>query len=115
MRAGCGGLLRVGIIVGALTLLLSGCADDGPRVVAAYGDPGSTRLEVGVDTCNRNPRATVVESDNEVRVTVEADEASGNGSDDCRDNTDVTLSRPLGTRTVVDEGTGDAVAVERKG
>jgi len=102
-------------MVGALTLLLSGCADDAPRVVAAYGDPESTRLEVGVDTCNRSPRASVVESDTQVRVTVVADEASGNGSNDCLDNTDVTLSRPLGTRTVVDEGTGESVAVEPRG
>lgn len=95
----------------SLLMALAGCASDAPRIVEAYGDPASPRLELSVDTCNRTPRATVVESDTEVRITIEADEPSGDGSGDCLDRAEVTLGQPLGRRTVVDEGSDRTVTV----
>jgi hypothetical protein len=80
-------------------------------VFAAYGDPASTRLEVNVASCNENPTAEVVESDTEVRVQVTSGRWLGRNADDCADGVVVTLNAPLGTRTVVDETSGQTVEV----
>ncbi len=78
---------------------------------AATGDPASTRLELNVDSCNENPTAEVVESDTEVRVQVTSGRWFGRNADDCADGVTVTLNAPLGTRTVVDQSTGQVVEV----
>ena len=78
---------------------------------AAYGDPDSTRLELNVASCNENPTAEAVESDTEVRVRVTSGRWLGRNADDCADGVVVTLNAPLGTRTVVDQSTGETVAV----
>ena len=90
---------------------LAGCGADQPSVVIVYGDPGSTRLEVGVDTCNLHPSVAAEETTEEIRLTVTADERSGDGVDDCRDSDDLTLETPLGDRIVVDDSTGEQVEV----
>lgn len=100
------------IAVGACVILAStGCDGRSRSVFAVYGDPASTRLELNVASCNENPTAEVVESDTEVRVQVTSGRWVGRNTDDCADGVVVTLSEPLGTRTVVDQSTGQAVEV----
>ena len=92
-------------------VLVAGCGADAPSIVIVYGDPESTKLEVGVDVCNRNPVVDAEETTEEVRLTATADEPSGDGENDCRDSVDLTLETPLGDRIVVDESTGEQVEV----
>lgn len=100
------------IAVGACVLLAStGCDGRSRSVFAAYGDAESTRLELNVASCNENPTAEVVESDTEVRVQVTSGRWLGRNADDCADGVVVTLKAPLGTRTVVDQSTGQTVEV----
>lgn len=105
-------ILAGGAAAVAVALLVAGCSNDAPNVVEAYGDPGSTHLELGVDTCNRHPKVTAVESADEVRLTVTADKASRGGADDCQDGAHVTLKQPLDDRRVVDDATGEVIDVQ---
>ncbi|MCZ3388036.1 MAG: hypothetical protein LH645_02675 [Actinomycetia bacterium] len=92
-------------------LLVAGCGVDAPSIVIVYGDPESTKLTVGVDTCNRHPLVNAAETTEEVRLTVTADEPSGDGGEDCRDSVDLNLETPLGDRIVVDDSTNEQVEV----
>ena len=94
-----------------MLLASTGCNGGSRSVVAVYGDPASTRLELNVASCNENPTAEVLESNTEVRVQVTSGRWFGRNTDDCADGVVVTLSEPLGTRTVVDQSTGQAVEV----
>jgi hypothetical protein len=89
----------------------TGCDGRSRSVLAAYGDPASTRLALNVASCNESPTAEVVESDTEVRVQVTSGRWLGRNADDCADGVVVTLKAPLGTRTVVDQATGRTVEV----
>jgi len=94
-----------------MTLVVcSGCSADAPSVVTVYGDPDSTKLEVGVDTCNRHPVVDAEETTEEIRLIVTAD-APEDDEGDCRDGDDVTLEAPLGDRIVVDDSTDEQVEV----
>lgn len=99
--------------LGCLLLLvaLSGCSAEAPTIYMVYGDPESTRLEVSVNTCNRNPKVEAEETTDEVRLFTTADEPSGDGQDDCMDGDDLRLETPLGDRVVVDDATGEEVEV----
>ena len=95
-----------------MVLAATACDGRSRSVFAAYGDPASTRLELNVASCNENPTAEVVESDTEVRVqVVTSGRWFGRNADDCADGVTVTLNAPLGTRTVVDQSTGQTVEV----
>ena len=94
-----------------MLLASTGCDGRIRSVFAAYGDAASTRLELNVASCNENPTAEVVESDTEVRVKVTSGRWLGHNADDCADGVAVTLNVPLGTRTVVDQSTGQTVEV----
>lgn len=72
-------------------LVVAGCGADVPTIDIVYGDPGSTRLSVSVNTCNMSPSVDAEETSEEVRLTATADEPSGNGEDDCLDSDDLTL------------------------
>lgn len=90
---------------------MAGCGADAPTIDIVYGDPESTRLEVSVNTCNRNPSVDAAETSEEVRLTATADEPSGDGEEDCMDSDDLTLETPLGDRIVVDDSTDERVEV----
>jgi hypothetical protein len=92
-------------------LASTGCDGRSRSVFAAYGEAASTRLELNVASCNENPTAEVVESDSEVRVHVTSGRWLARDADDCADGVVVTLKAPLGTRTVVDQSTGQTVEV----
>jgi hypothetical protein len=89
----------------------AGCDGRSRSVFAAYGGAASTRLELNISSCNENPTAEVVESDTEVRVHVTSGRWLGRDGGDCADGVVVTLKAPLGTRTVVDQSTGQTVEV----
>jgi hypothetical protein len=94
-----------------LGLPLAACGSETLVVNEIYGDPTSTQLEMGVSTCNRDPWVEIEETSDEVRLTVHAEETSDTGSGDCQDGVKVTLEAPLGTRTVVDTATDEALEV----
>jgi hypothetical protein len=92
-------------------LPLAGCGSGSPTIDVVHGDPASKKLSVSVNTCNRNPSVEAKESTEEIRLTVTADDPSGDGVDDCMDFDDVTLESPLGDRIVIDEATDEQVEV----
>lgn len=79
------------------------------RVVV--GEPSSTRLELGVNTCNQNPQAEVEESAEDVRIQIVVDQVQTGDRNDCADNTKVVLKEPLGDRQVVNAETGKVIQV----
>jgi hypothetical protein len=83
---------------------------DAPITEAYVTDRDSTRLDVGVGTCNQDPQVTAVETADEVRLSSNEEFPRGD-SDACADYDVVALIRPLGDRTVIDEATGDVVDV----
>jgi hypothetical protein len=96
----------------AVALMLAGCFGGERMISTVHGQAESPRLELGVNSCNRNPRATVEESDTEVRISITIDEETGNGGGDCADHAVVTLSRPLGDRSVIDASSGETLTVQ---
>lgn len=101
------------MLAAAACVLLAGtgCVGRSRSVFAAYGDPASTRPGLSVASCNENPTAEVVESRSEVRVQVTSGRWCRRNADDCADGVVATLNAPLGTRTVVDQSTGQPVEV----
>ncbi len=92
--------------------LLTACSGNEPLISDVHGRSDSPLLEVSVNSCNRNPQAVVEESDTEVRITITLDEDDDGGAGGaCLDYARVTLSRPLGARSVIDAASGDAVTV----
>ncbi|MGL5826953.1 MAG: hypothetical protein ACRCYU_19395 [Nocardioides sp.] len=104
-----------------LLALAAGCGvlsadDSGDRaaveILGVSGSPESSRREGGVNTCNMNPRVEADESASEVRLAVSVKKVDTEAGNDCADGVVVTLSQPLGQRTVVDDETNDALVVE---
>jgi hypothetical protein len=62
--------------------------------------------------CGGNPEAAVVETDDEVRVSVTTGPTGSrcSGSEDCQDGLEVRFKAPLGNRRLIDESTGREVA-----
>ncbi|MBO9554721.1 hypothetical protein [Cellulomonas sp.] len=61
-------------------------------------------LHLWIDTCNGDPASEVVETDDDVTVTIVS--TRRNPGDACQDVVEVALSEPLGDRTLVDGATG---------
>lgn len=78
--------------------------------MSASARPDSGAVTMTVASCNGSPEAEVVSEDvDAVRVAVQAFDDSDEA---CADGADVCLTAPLGDRTLIDDSTGDAVAVE---
>lgn len=99
-------------------LLLAGCGDVSPdvgpdyvaaEVVQVYGRSDSMRLELSVGSCNKQPRANVVETSTEVRVAATAERPGKGGEGDCLDSVIVELQESLGSRPVVDDSSGEVL------
>lgn len=92
-----------GASVTALLVLLASCSpvegQRGPRPIVAWSVSGDV-LQLVVDTCHGDPRATVEETDDEVTVTVVS--TRHDPGDACQDVVEVTLREPLGSRTLID-------------
>lgn len=71
--------------------------------------PDGRTLDVAVNSCNGNPTVDVIESEEEVTLSVVASDSM----DDCQDVVTVELEEPLGERKVRDERDGELVGVHR--
>jgi len=100
--------IAIPVLIG---LALAGCSSERETgtVLEVYGDPGSARLELSIDSCNQGPEAEVHETTTEVSLDVTVNDA-GSSSDDCLDNVTVTLAEPLGDRRVIANGEHIAVS-----
>jgi hypothetical protein len=104
--------VRGAVAVVVLALAIAGCGTDREDVqimeATIWGD--TSALGLVVESCNGEPEVEVVrQGDREVRLRVRADDSD----DDCADGAPLCLDAPLGDRTVIDDLTGDAVAVTR--
>ncbi|MGB3859985.1 MAG: hypothetical protein WA912_12100 [Ornithinimicrobium sp.] len=89
---------------------------DEAMLFEVMGEPGSKKIGAGVNTCNKNPRAEVVETETEVRIAIVFETREGDtGSGDCADGVDIVLQEPLGTRSVIDDATGKEVELLEPG
>ena len=106
-------------LVGLLVMAVLGGCDDlaGPSfsptsILVAEGDAHSRELAVSLDSCSsRAAQVDVDETLSEVRISARTlSDVDG----DCADGATVTLSSPLGDRAVIDESSGDRVAVTNR-
>ena len=105
-------LLLIALLGAGLLVLLLGVGEQRVAIREPHGDAGSTVLEMGVDSCNANPRVEVEETPTTVTVTAYVDRPGIlDGRNDCRDAARVALSSPLGTRAVVDGSNGEVLPV----
>ncbi len=102
--------------VASASALIAGCgpADsfgpDGSKrgVVAVAGyEMEGTLVTLIVMSCNGDPKATVTETDAEVRVSVVS--TTYKESDACQDPVEIQLANPLGDRPIIDESSDSAV------
>lgn len=99
-------------VVSAVTVAaLAGCGDDVREVeiLGAHGQADSRELVIAPDdACNLEPRADVVETADEVRVTVTV---RGTTNEDCGEGVRISLASTLGDRTIIDGSTGEPVGL----
>ena len=96
------------ILVAALALVLAGCSTN-PEITEVYLRSDGVTIEVGVNTCNADLNAVVVESDTTVKMTITAENDT---TDDCADSIAITLDQPMGDRQLINGSTGDVVDVQ---
>ena len=96
------------ILVAALALVLTGCSTN-PEITEVYLRSDGVTIEVGVNTCNADLNAVVVESDTTVKMTITAENDT---TDDCADSIAITLDQPMGDRQLINGSTGDVVDVQ---
>ena len=77
----------------------------GPQPITGWSVADDV-VHLWVDTCNGDPEVDVVESAEEVTVTVVS--TRRNPGDACQDDVSVTLEAPLGDRELIDGATGRA-------
>ena len=75
--------------------------------MSVFGSADSTRLNVGVSTCNAEPVVTATETSSEVRLVVHI--RTRQSGTECLDGAFVDLSEPLGDRAVIDAETGETL------
>lgn len=99
------------LLVLTVAALVAGCAlvpKDARILQAAVSADDPTRLELEVDSCNADVSTEVVESADEVVVTVTVRNDTRN---DCADLVVVELDEPLADRALVDGARGEPVVV----
>jgi hypothetical protein len=106
-KTGRGVLLVLGFV-----LLLAGCSTHPEISNWVLVRPDGVTIEFGVDTCNADLDASVVESDTRVEVTITA---KNDTTDDCRDHLIISLDGPLDGRELVDASTGETLEVRFAG
>ena len=91
-----------------LLIVLSGCGRHDVEVLEAIAWADSTAVNLGVGSCNAEPKVEVVsQTEQAVRVRASADRSS----DSCADAVSICLDEPLGDRLLVDDTTGEMVDV----
>ena len=103
---------RAVVLAVGLALLLAGCSSHPEISSWVLVRPDDVTVEFGVDTCNAELDATVIESDERIQVTITARDDT---TDDCRDNLVVTLDAPLAGRQIVNGATGEPLEIRRPG
>ncbi len=96
------------VLVAGLALMLAGCSTN-PEITEVYLRSDGVAIEFGVNTCNADLDAVVVESDTAVEVTITAENDT---TDDCADSIAITLDQPLGDRQLINGSTGDVLDVQ---
>jgi len=99
--------LSVVLVVGSL-LLLAACSTN-PEIDEVFLRSDSVTIEFGVNACNADLFAEVVESDTTVEVTITAENDT---TDACADLIAITLDKPLGDRQVVNGSTGEVLDIQ---
>lgn len=76
----------------------------GPQPISGWS-VADDELRLWVDTCNGDPEVDIVETDEDVTVTIVS--TRQNPGDGCQDNVVATLAAPLGDRALIDGATGE--------
>ncbi|MGY1905029.1 MULTISPECIES: hypothetical protein [unclassified Modestobacter] len=87
-------------------VVLTGCSSGegrGTRPIVGWSAADDV-LHLWLETCNGDPKTDVVQTDDDVTVTVVS--TKHDPGDACQDAVTVTLDDPLGSRTVIDGSTG---------
>lgn len=102
--------MRISAVLGAI-LVLVGCSDrpEATPIIGGEYREATQILALTVASCNADLSSELVETAASVRITVKA--KNGDRQADCADGIDVRLDHPLGNRQVVDDHTGEVVAV----
>jgi hypothetical protein len=101
----------VAVLLAAILVLLACGGRRDAKIVDAVLE-GERTLVLGIDACNADEnRVSTTEDPETVRVSVTTDDAPG--GDDCADGVTVELAAPLGDRELIDETTGEPVAVRQ--
>jgi hypothetical protein len=90
----------------AVTAFLVACSSDegrGPRPIVGWSVDAGV-LHLWIDTCDGDPETDVVETADDVTVTVVS--TRRDPGDACQDPVTVTLTAPLGDRSLIDGSTG---------
>jgi len=107
MRRSVGGIRGVPLLL-KFVLLLAACSSRPEVDNWALLRPDGVTIHFGVDTCNAELSAEVVESPAQVVVTITAQKDT---TDDCRDQLVVVLAEPLRDRELINGATGKAFEV----
>ncbi|WP_157987924.1 hypothetical protein [Jiangella endophytica] len=109
-------LLVVGLAVAVALVvgwrLVGGLSTRGTVEVVAADLLADDLVMLSVDSCNGEPKMSVLEEDGQqVRVEVVASSTPFGGGDDCLDTVELQLQAPLGDRDVIDIHTDESVDV----
>ncbi|WP_432562733.1 hypothetical protein [Kineococcus sp. SYSU DK003] len=101
--------LLTGLLV--CTAALTACAPSSERASASISDwsADGNVLHLGINSCNGDPQASVVETETDITVTVTAVFQQGGDSAACMDGLAITVAAPVGERAVIDGFTGRQV------
>ena len=90
---------------------LTACAPSSERASTSVGDWSADGdvLHLGINSCNGDPQASLVETETDITVTVTAVFQRGGDSPACMDGLAITLAAPVGDRAVIDGSTGRQV------
>jgi hypothetical protein len=102
------GAVGVATIAAGLVLVAACESSDDVRIGGVNGEPSSSSLFLGLNTCDADLSAEVEETAEEVRIRVHAE---NNTTGDCLDGMRVTLDDALGNRRVIDDRTGEELDV----
>jgi len=91
------------VAIGAVLMACSAGEERGAQRIVGWSVTDDV-LRLRIDTCDGAPEVGVVETDDDVTVTVVS--TRRDPGDACQDAVTVTLAAPLGERTLIDGTTG---------
>lgn len=97
-------LRGIGVIAPLAALVACSPAESrGPEPILGWSVADDV-LHLWINACNGDPVTDVVETDDEVTVTIVS--TRRNPGDACQDSIELTLNEPLGRRALIDGATG---------